>query len=105
MPELPIDPPSRDYEEREAEIEAEEEDAYRRADWAYHEECRAEDLPSYSALRQALTLAAELIARPERIAYGAAPISHAERYGYYIDGEYCGPDLKEALLRAATDTR
>jgi len=56
-------------------------------------------------LRRALTLAAELIARPERIAYGAAPIRHAERYGYYIDGEYCGPDLKEALLRATTDTR
>jgi len=101
MPELPIDPPIRDYEEREAEIEAEEEDAYRRADWAYHEECKAEDPPSYSALRQALTLAADLNGR---IAYGAAPTAQPERYGYYIDGEYCGPDLRNALLRAAKNT-
>jgi len=66
---------------------------------------KAEGQPSYTHLRRALTLAADLIAHPERRAFGAAPISQPERYGYYIDGEYRGPDLIGALLRAVKDTQ
>jgi len=36
--EPPLDPPSQDWDEREAMIKACEEEAHRQADWAWHEQ-------------------------------------------------------------------